>query len=198
MSTCIQIIEGMVPGINRLALKGHMEQFGQVDLVHMGNRQNPEEEPPKVRFSTPEAAQRALDAINAGQVVIDGMLLKAQYMQGKGRGRGAPPTATERNLEVTSRDLFLERERAKRKHGTGNEARKEAEAAIEADAGGSGPAAADRAAVGRAAAEAGGEKGDAVGCQTQRLGTAPQSRSAEPRSGRSERCSDEKIQGLTC
>ncbi|CAK9029278.1 Pumilio-like 3 [Durusdinium trenchii] len=113
MSTCIQIIEGMVPGINRLALKGHMEQFGQVDLVHMGNRQNPEEEPPKVRFSTPEAAQRALDAINAGQVVIDGMLLKAQYMQGKGRGRGAPPTATERNLEVTSRDLFLERERAR-------------------------------------------------------------------------------------
>ena len=54
-------------------------------------------------------------------------------MQGKGRGRGAPPTATERNLEVTSpglsrklhaaapdplalqrgRDLFLERERAR-------------------------------------------------------------------------------------
>ncbi|CAL1166120.1 unnamed protein product [Cladocopium goreaui] len=113
MSTCIQIIEGMVPGINRLALKGHMEQFGQVDLVHMGDRQNPEEEPPKVRFSTPEAAQRALDAINAGQVVIDGMLLKAQFMQGKGRGRGAPPSATERNLEVTSRDLFLERERAR-------------------------------------------------------------------------------------
>ncbi|CAE7867112.1 APUM1 [Symbiodinium microadriaticum] len=97
MSTCIQITEGVVPGINRLALKGHMEQFGQVDLVHMGNRQNPEE----VRFSTPEAAQ-ALEAINAGQVVIDGMLLKAQYMQGKGRGRGAPPTATERNLEAVT------------------------------------------------------------------------------------------------
>lgn len=104
---------------------------------------------------------RALDAINAGQVVIDGMVMKvgecfnsdrsdsqtsscacffllgrltglsvayfnhpwreppwyfgeaqptnqrhprkAQYMQGKGRGRGAPPaTATVRNLEVTS------------------------------------------------------------------------------------------------
>ncbi|CAJ1352376.1 unnamed protein product [Effrenium voratum] len=113
MSSCIQITEGMVPGINRLALKGHMEQFGQVDLVHMGNRQNPEEEPPKVRFSTPEAAQRALDAINAGQVVIDGMLLKAQFMQGKGRGRGQAPTPHERNLEVTSRDLFLERERVK-------------------------------------------------------------------------------------
>ncbi|CAE7552512.1 APUM3 [Symbiodinium pilosum] len=119
MSTCIQIVEGVVPGINRLALKGHMEQFGQVDLVHMGNRQNPEEEPPKVRFSTPEAAQRALEAINGGQVVIDGMLLKAQYMQGKGRGRGAPPTATERNLEVTSRDLFLERERARNRAGGG-------------------------------------------------------------------------------
>ena len=26
-------------------------------------------------------------------------------MQGKGRGRGAPPTATERNLEVTSPEL---------------------------------------------------------------------------------------------
>ena len=49
MSTCIQIIECVVPVINRLALKGHMEQFGQVDLVHMGDRQNPEEEPPKVR-----------------------------------------------------------------------------------------------------------------------------------------------------
>mmetsp|Transcript_48841 Transcript_48841/g.87965 ORF Transcript_48841/g.87965 Transcript_48841/m.87965 type:complete len:155 (+) Transcript_48841:139-603(+) len=114
MSTCIQIIEGMVSGINRLALKGHMEQFGQVDLVHMGNRQNPEEEPPKVRFNTPESAQKALEAINSGQVVIDGMLLKAQFMQGKGRGRGAAPTAHERNLEVTSRDLFLERERAKK------------------------------------------------------------------------------------
>ena len=115
----------------------------QVDLVHMGNRQNPEEEPPKaadhqtllqslcevvkpphcnhiakickddivytiqtfdsfnpfrpclkalkpkvgfdrqVRFSTPEAAQRAMEAINAGQVVIDGMLLKA--WQGQSR-----------------------------------------------------------------------------------------------------------------
>eukprot|EP00931_Biecheleriopsis_adriatica_P093348 TRINITY_DN67094_c0_g1_i1.p1 TRINITY_DN67094_c0_g1~~TRINITY_DN67094_c0_g1_i1.p1 ORF type:complete len:174 (+),score=40.63 TRINITY_DN67094_c0_g1_i1:197-718(+) len=107
MSTCIQIIEGMVSGINRLALKGHMEQFGQVDLVHMGNRQNPEEEPPKVRFSSADSAQKALDAINSGQVVIDGMLLKARFMQGKGTGRGAPPSAHERNLEVTSRDLFL-------------------------------------------------------------------------------------------
>ena len=55
-----------------------MSSLTEVDLVHMGNRQNPEEEPPKaredqkepierdlselpvpkVRFSTPEAAQR--------------------------------------------------------------------------------------------------------------------------------------------
>ena len=67
MSTCLQIIDGMVPGINRLAtwplkastnraeaLKGHMEQFGQVDLVHMGNRQNPEDEPPKAPIENPK------------------------------------------------------------------------------------------------------------------------------------------------
>ena len=30
---------------------------------------------------------------------------QAQFMQGKGRGRGAPPSATERNLEVTSHRL---------------------------------------------------------------------------------------------
>ena len=29
-------------------------------------------------------------------------------MQGKGRGRGAPPTATERNLEVTSPALVIQ------------------------------------------------------------------------------------------
>ena len=33
---------------------------------------------------------------------------QAQYMQGKGRGRGAPPaTATVRNLEVTSNSAFV-------------------------------------------------------------------------------------------
>lgn len=58
-----------------------------------------------MRFSTPEAAERAMEAMNRGEVVIDGMMLKAQFMQGKGRGRGTPPNATERNLEVTSSGL---------------------------------------------------------------------------------------------
>eukprot|EP00442_Polarella_glacialis_P048849 CAMPEP_0115134980 /NCGR_PEP_ID=MMETSP0227-20121206/55431_1 /TAXON_ID=89957 /ORGANISM="Polarella glacialis, Strain CCMP 1383" /LENGTH=167 /DNA_ID=CAMNT_0002541587 /DNA_START=65 /DNA_END=569 /DNA_ORIENTATION=+ len=151
MSNCIQIIEGVVAGINRLALKGNMEQFGQVDLVHMGNRQNPEEEPPKVRFNTVESAQRALEAINSGQVCIDGMIMKARFMEGKGRGRGTAPSQHERNLEVTSRDLFLERERQGKQGGDGGGAAAAAADATETE---TATAAAGGAAAGIAAAAA--------------------------------------------
>eukprot|EP00442_Polarella_glacialis_P050704 CAMPEP_0115072396 /NCGR_PEP_ID=MMETSP0227-20121206/14206_1 /TAXON_ID=89957 /ORGANISM="Polarella glacialis, Strain CCMP 1383" /LENGTH=165 /DNA_ID=CAMNT_0002459137 /DNA_START=164 /DNA_END=662 /DNA_ORIENTATION=- len=155
MSNCIQIIEGIVAGINRLALKGHMEQFGQVDLVHMGNRQNPEEEPAKVRFATAESAQRALDAINSGQVCIDGMIMKARFMEGKGRGRGTAPSQHERNLEVTSRDLFLERERQKKRVAAGAAAAAAETAIATATAAAETAAAAEIAAAAATAAAAG-------------------------------------------
>merc|ERR1719436_1629475 len=89
-----------------MILKREMERFGPVDVCHMGNRDNHNEEPPWVRFSEPRSADQALEAIKAGLVVIDGLAIVAQ----KSNRRGPPLVSREpREAEVGSRELFLQR-----------------------------------------------------------------------------------------
>jgi len=115
MSNTIEFINGVGEGTSRMYLKQEMERYGRVDVCHMGNRQNPKEEPPWVRFYEPSGAETALATIKSGQVFLDGVLLQADYKS----GRRAPEKHPERNqggrmrgdLEVNSRDLFLEQER---------------------------------------------------------------------------------------
>jgi len=109
MASTIEITDGVVETTSRMWLKKEMERFGEVDVCHMGNRNNPTEEPPWVRFTRPNSAESALAAIRAGQVFVDGLMVKADWRS----SRKGPPAPTReqhsrRDLEVTSRDLFME------------------------------------------------------------------------------------------
>eukprot|EP00439_Symbiodinium_sp_Y106_P049654 s172_g6.t1 len=102
-----EIIGGCSATTTRMILKREMERFGNVDVCHMGNRDNIEKEPPWVRFSDPKAAEAALEAISTGQVVIDGVIIKAA----KSARRGPPLVSRQpRDMEMGSRDLFLQRQ----------------------------------------------------------------------------------------
>eukprot|EP00434_Breviolum_minutum_P018050 symbB.v1.2.015916.t1/scaffold1171.1/size134081/11 len=72
----LQFTGGIFIQTTRMYLKKAMERFGEVEVCHMGNRNNPEEEPPWVRFLTEKAAQDALDALDKGEVYVDGNQLK--------------------------------------------------------------------------------------------------------------------------
>eukprot|EP00429_Kryptoperidinium_foliaceum_P068221 CAMPEP_0176073576 /NCGR_PEP_ID=MMETSP0120_2-20121206/36764_1 /TAXON_ID=160619 /ORGANISM="Kryptoperidinium foliaceum, Strain CCMP 1326" /LENGTH=234 /DNA_ID=CAMNT_0017407261 /DNA_START=53 /DNA_END=755 /DNA_ORIENTATION=- len=115
MANTIEITGGVGESTSRMILKQEMERFGRVDVCHMGNRQNPKEEPPWIRFAEPGGAENALAAIKNGQVFIDGLLLHADYRSSRKvpdyptRARNAGPSR--RDLEVNSRDLFFEQER---------------------------------------------------------------------------------------
>eukprot|EP00931_Biecheleriopsis_adriatica_P010066 TRINITY_DN111166_c0_g1_i1.p1 TRINITY_DN111166_c0_g1~~TRINITY_DN111166_c0_g1_i1.p1 ORF type:complete len:174 (+),score=18.91 TRINITY_DN111166_c0_g1_i1:84-605(+) len=119
----LEIVGGVGPTVNRLHLKTQMEQFGQVDVVHMGNRNNPEAEPPKVRFVKAEHAQKALDAINAQTVCVNGVFIQARFKESKGAGRGGGSggTSTSRGkdppadrAEFSSRDVMSSRKEPSR------------------------------------------------------------------------------------
>merc|ERR1711924_179960 len=110
-SRTIQITGGVVA--TRLWLKKEMERFGRVEVCHTGNRMNPVAEPPWVRFATLTQAESALEAINSGQVLIDGCVIQAQFKTG--RPTAPPPrqepTMTRRNerdMDITSRDFALQ------------------------------------------------------------------------------------------
>lgn len=104
MSNTIEITEGVVESTTRMWLKREMERFGQVEVCHMGNRQNPKGEPPWVRFASSKSAEQALDAIKKGEVFVDGIQIKAE----RSNKRGPPLVPREpRDMECGSRDLFL-------------------------------------------------------------------------------------------
>jgi len=65
-----------------------MEKFGHVEVANTGNRNNQKHEPPFVRFGSAFACDKAMEAINAGKVTLDGQVLKAEKKVG---GRAPPP-----------------------------------------------------------------------------------------------------------
>lgn len=118
MSAAVEII-GIADTSSRLSLKRVMEQFGEVVGCHMGARGV---DNPIVRYKTQEFAQAALDALKAGQVWLDGMVLKGEWKnssrpgppEGKGGGKG--PNRSEGGLDLTSRDIFTSnRSRSRRR-----------------------------------------------------------------------------------
>mmetsp|Transcript_92613 Transcript_92613/g.258888 ORF Transcript_92613/g.258888 Transcript_92613/m.258888 type:complete len:152 (+) Transcript_92613:68-523(+) len=120
MANTIELIGGVGEATSRMYLKQEMERFGKVDVCHMGNRQNPKEEPPWIRFAEPSGAENALSAIKSNQVFLDGVLLQADYRSSRRapehprRDHAGP---SRRDLEVNSRDLFLEQERERLRGG---------------------------------------------------------------------------------
>eukprot|EP00933_Yihiella_yeosuensis_P071534 TRINITY_DN79736_c0_g1_i1.p1 TRINITY_DN79736_c0_g1~~TRINITY_DN79736_c0_g1_i1.p1 ORF type:complete len:176 (-),score=29.91 TRINITY_DN79736_c0_g1_i1:247-774(-) len=109
MAGTIEFPGGCGASTTRMILKRALETYGSIEVCHMGNRDDPEREPPWVRFSDPKAADAALEAINSGQVVINGNIMKAE----RTTRRGPPPQVREQNREqeIGSRELFLQRQR---------------------------------------------------------------------------------------
>eukprot|EP00933_Yihiella_yeosuensis_P050381 TRINITY_DN48178_c0_g1_i1.p2 TRINITY_DN48178_c0_g1~~TRINITY_DN48178_c0_g1_i1.p2 ORF type:complete len:188 (-),score=23.65 TRINITY_DN48178_c0_g1_i1:176-739(-) len=119
----IEIIDGVHAGTTRLSLKTQLERFGEIDICHKIG--DPREDTPWVRFRDGSSAQNALDAIDKGDVLIDGVAIKAQWRGRKGpdnrgrdgdrggNGRRGPARNVDRERDVggTSRDLFLEQQR---------------------------------------------------------------------------------------
>jgi len=106
MSNTIEFVGGCGATTTRMVLKREMERFGHVDVCHMGNRDNPTAEPPWVRFAQSSSADAAVEAIQRGEVMVDGMVLTAQ----KSTRRGPPLVSREpRDAEVGSRELFMQR-----------------------------------------------------------------------------------------
>eukprot|EP00416_Gambierdiscus_australes_P038286 CAMPEP_0171104674 /NCGR_PEP_ID=MMETSP0766_2-20121228/61136_1 /TAXON_ID=439317 /ORGANISM="Gambierdiscus australes, Strain CAWD 149" /LENGTH=202 /DNA_ID=CAMNT_0011565339 /DNA_START=149 /DNA_END=758 /DNA_ORIENTATION=+ len=110
MARTIEITDGVYSTTTRNWLKKEMEQFGEVDVCHMGNRDNPQEEPPWVRFCDPRSAEKAMAAIQAGQVFLDGLMIKAELRSAI--KRPPPPVRREReqrrDLDFSSRDFYME------------------------------------------------------------------------------------------
>merc|ERR1712137_81345 len=126
-SRTIQITGGVVA--TRLWLKKEMERFGRVEVCHTGNRQNPIGEPPWVRFATLTQAESALEAINGGQVLIDGCTIQAQFKSSRPPPppqRTAPvPRRSERDMDITSRDIAQQlRNRRRRSSSSSSSSRK--------------------------------------------------------------------------
>mmetsp|Transcript_29117 Transcript_29117/g.53113 ORF Transcript_29117/g.53113 Transcript_29117/m.53113 type:complete len:166 (+) Transcript_29117:91-588(+) len=106
MASTIEITSGVPESCTRMVLKREMERFGQVDVCHMGNRQDPTNEPPWVRFANAKSADAALTAIKANEVFIDGIIIAAD----RSNKRGPPLVSREpRDAEIGSRELFLNR-----------------------------------------------------------------------------------------
>mmetsp|Transcript_77542 Transcript_77542/g.179757 ORF Transcript_77542/g.179757 Transcript_77542/m.179757 type:complete len:176 (+) Transcript_77542:155-682(+) len=110
MARTIEITDGVYSTTTRNWLKKEMEQFGEVDVCHMGKRDNPQEEPPWVRFCDPRSAEKAMAAIQAGQVFLDGLMIKAELRSAI--KRPPPPVRREReqrrDLDFSSRDFYME------------------------------------------------------------------------------------------
>lgn len=102
----IYLTDGITMATARWSVKMVLEEYGKVDACHMGDRFNPRERPPWVKFNTKEGAQRALDAMKKGIVIANSKILRGEWSKG-----GEPPTPVEDildrpDLNLTSRDLF--------------------------------------------------------------------------------------------
>eukprot|EP00416_Gambierdiscus_australes_P015605 CAMPEP_0171072494 /NCGR_PEP_ID=MMETSP0766_2-20121228/10896_1 /TAXON_ID=439317 /ORGANISM="Gambierdiscus australes, Strain CAWD 149" /LENGTH=221 /DNA_ID=CAMNT_0011529085 /DNA_START=123 /DNA_END=788 /DNA_ORIENTATION=+ len=73
----IEITDGLVASTPRLALKQQLERYGEIDICHKIG--DPKEDTPWVRFRDCSAAQEALQAIERGEVTLDGFTIKAQW-----------------------------------------------------------------------------------------------------------------------
>eukprot|EP00930_Biecheleria_cincta_P061724 TRINITY_DN4728_c0_g2_i1.p1 TRINITY_DN4728_c0_g2~~TRINITY_DN4728_c0_g2_i1.p1 ORF type:complete len:161 (+),score=23.66 TRINITY_DN4728_c0_g2_i1:130-612(+) len=101
----IEITAGVHSSTTRLTIKQQLERFGAIDICHKIG--DPQEDTPWVRFRDGSSADKALDAINRGEVLIDGVTIKAQW-RGRKKDSSGGPRGNAAQQGRTSRDIFLE------------------------------------------------------------------------------------------
>mmetsp|Transcript_6237 Transcript_6237/g.17571 ORF Transcript_6237/g.17571 Transcript_6237/m.17571 type:complete len:148 (-) Transcript_6237:94-537(-) len=110
-------VTGVTDTTSRISLKKAMEQFGEVDYCHMGNRGV---DMPIVRFRTQGDAEKALEHIKAGQVWLDGFVIGGDWKgsrpvvarpqtRGGGGTKGGHSPESRGSMDMTSRDLLSAR-----------------------------------------------------------------------------------------
>lgn len=103
----IYLTGGISVTSSRLLVKNALEVFGPIELCNMGLRaklNDMSQAPPVVRFKTVDGAQKAMMAIRAGQVVVVGLVVIAEWKkESDGGGRGNM-IRTDRN--ISARDLL--------------------------------------------------------------------------------------------
>lgn len=105
-TTALDLVAGITDYSSRIALKMLFSQFGNVTacwippLEHRGN------ERAYVKFSTSAAAQAALDASNANQLYLDGVLLRAEWRLAPARTQDSRDFEAAGSNLMTSRDLM--------------------------------------------------------------------------------------------
>lgn len=120
----IHITGGLSEQTTRLWLKKQMEKFGRVEICHTGNRHSPTAELPWVRFAGQTSADAAMEAVKAGTLIIDGTMIQAEVGMGERRAQRPPRDQimlqrSERDLQLTSRDLAQDDHRRSRRQRWG-------------------------------------------------------------------------------
>eukprot|EP00931_Biecheleriopsis_adriatica_P092414 TRINITY_DN66221_c0_g1_i1.p1 TRINITY_DN66221_c0_g1~~TRINITY_DN66221_c0_g1_i1.p1 ORF type:complete len:193 (+),score=31.49 TRINITY_DN66221_c0_g1_i1:41-619(+) len=95
----IEIIGGVHSGTKRLSIKNELERYGEIDICHKVG--DPIQHVPWIRFRDGSSAEKAIEAISRGEVLIDGVAIKAQWKE-----RKKNDFADDRKGH-SSRDLFL-------------------------------------------------------------------------------------------
>eukprot|EP00931_Biecheleriopsis_adriatica_P000325 TRINITY_DN100342_c0_g1_i1.p1 TRINITY_DN100342_c0_g1~~TRINITY_DN100342_c0_g1_i1.p1 ORF type:complete len:154 (-),score=23.31 TRINITY_DN100342_c0_g1_i1:76-492(-) len=101
--TAIEISGGTTEWTSRLSLKKTMERFGEVIGCHIGQRGV---DRPVVRFSSGEVAQQVHQALQKGEVMLDGQVLQGDWKPDRGRPPSDHTNARESVIEMTSRDFI--------------------------------------------------------------------------------------------
>jgi len=108
----IEITDGVFAYTHRGELKRTLEQFGAIDICHkMGD---PRDDPVWVRYQYSADAEKALEAINRGEVALGGVPLKASWKTKNENAPGRLDRAQGIMKEGhTSRDLYLAMQKKK-------------------------------------------------------------------------------------
>lgn len=104
----INITGGINIATSRILMKSALEHFGKVELINMGLQaklNDPTQAPPIIKFATREGAEKALDAMNKGQLIVVGLTVRGAWKADVDRARGGPQ---KKSQPMTSRELMRE------------------------------------------------------------------------------------------
>eukprot|EP00930_Biecheleria_cincta_P024656 TRINITY_DN17632_c1_g1_i1.p1 TRINITY_DN17632_c1_g1~~TRINITY_DN17632_c1_g1_i1.p1 ORF type:complete len:236 (+),score=50.13 TRINITY_DN17632_c1_g1_i1:22-708(+) len=105
-TTALDLVQGITEHSSRIALKMMFSQFGEVTacwippLEHRGNERS------YVKFGTTKAAQAAFEASQAGQLLLDGVKLTAEWRMAPARTQDSRDFEARGSNLMTSRDLM--------------------------------------------------------------------------------------------
>ncbi|CAE7899257.1 msrA [Symbiodinium sp. KB8] len=84
----LEVVEGITEHSSRVALKGVFQNFGDVVSCWVPPVDRRGTDKASVRFANAQAAEAAKEACDAGQVFLQGMMVKANWRSGGGRRVG--------------------------------------------------------------------------------------------------------------